>query len=193
MSSRTLIMPKTKPNYRETKFGALSVIEIEAMITDGVANVNVFLLREFENLSIGVKIVKELHEKIAGHVFNEAGNFRKSEVSVGTYEPPKFFQIPELMKNWEADYNERHKHIKNQDEQIELLAWLMHQFLLIHPFFNYNGRVARLLGQLFLLQHKLPISSFIGIKRTDYANAMKKATAEHNFEGIIKLINKSIQ
>lgn len=186
-------MPKTKPSYRETKFGVLSVIEIEAMITDGVANVNVFLLREFENLPICVSTAKELHEKIAGHIFSEAGNFRKSEVSIGTYEPPKFFQIPELMKNWESDYNERHKHVKNQDKQIELLAWLMHQFLLIHPFFDYNGRVARLLGQLFLLQHKLPISSFIGIKRTDYANVMKKATAEHNFEGIVKLINKSIQ
>lgn len=193
MSSRTHIMPKTKPSYRETKFGVLSVIEIEAMITDGVANVNVFLLREFENLPISVNTAKELHEKIAGHVFSEAGNFRKSEVSVGTYEPPKFFQIPELMKNWEADYGERHKHVKNQDDQIELLAWLMHQFLLIHPFFDYNGRVARLLGQLFLLQHKLPISSFIGIKRTDFASAMKKATAEHDIKNVIKLINKSIR
>lgn len=186
-------MSKTKPSYRETKFGILSVAEIETMITDGVASVNTFLLREFEHLTISIKTAKELHEKIASHVFSEAGNFRKSEVSVGSYEPPKFFKIPELMTNWESDYSERHKHAKSQDEQIELLAWMMHQFLLIHPFFDYNGRVARLLGQLFLLQHKLPISSFIGIKRTDYATAMKKATAEHGLEDIIKLINKSIQ
>lgn len=184
---------KTKPTYRETRFGILSIAEIEALITDGVANVNAFLLREYENLPIGVKIAKELHEKIAGHVFDEVGNFRKKEVTVGHYEPPKFFQIPELMANWESDYNERHKHIKTQDEKIELLAWMMHKFLLIHPFFDYNGRVARLLGQLFLLQHKLPISSFIGIKRTDFTNAMKKATAEHNTDSVIKLINKSIQ
>lgn len=186
-------MSKTKPSYRKTKFGILSVSEIEAMITDGVANVNAFLLREFENLPINIKTAKELHEKIAGHVFSEAGNFRKSEVIVGSYEPPKFFQIPELMTNWEADYAERHKHAKTQAQQIELLAWMMHQFLLIHPFFDYNGRVARLLGQLFLLQHKLPISSFIGIKRTDYATAMKKATNEKNIKSVIKLINKSIE
>lgn len=186
-------MSKTKPSFRETKFGILGISEIEAMITDGVANVNAFLLREFENLPISVKTAKELHEKVAGHVFSEAGNFRKTEVSVGAYEPPKFFQIPELMTNWEHDYIERHKHAKTQDEQIELLAWMMHQFLLIHPFFDYNGRVARLLGQLFLLQHKLPISSFIGIKRTDYATAMKKATVEHDLKSLIKLINKGIQ
>src|SRR3989344_2632186 len=118
-------MSKTKPTYRATKFGILSVKEIEVLITDGIANVNAFLLREFTNLSIGVKTAKELHEKIAGH--------------------------------------------------------------------DYNGRVARLLGQLFLLQHKLPISSFVGIKRTDFASAMKKATAEHNTESAINLINKSIQ
>lgn len=186
-------MSKTKPSYRETKFGVLSILEIEAMITDGVANVNAFLLRDFENLPIGVKTANELHEKVAGYVFKEAGNFRKSEVSVGTYEPPKFFQVPELMTNWEDDYNERRKHVKNQDEQIELLAWMMHRFLLIHPFFDYNGRVARLLGQLFLLQHKLPVSSFAGIKRTDYASAMKKATAKHDTRALIKLIKKSIQ
>jgi Fic family protein len=186
-------MSKTKPSYKETKFGVLSVTEIEAMITDGVANVNAFLLREFENLPISVKTAKELHDKIAGHVLKEAGNFRKSEVTIGTYEPPKFFQIQELMINWEADYAERHKHAKNKDDKIELLAWMMHQFLLIHPFFDYNGRVARILGQLFLLQHKLPISSFIGIKRTDYANAMKKATTTHELKSVLKLINKSIQ
>jgi len=186
-------MSKTKPSYRETKFGILSIGEIEALITDGVANVNAFLLREFKNLPININTAKELHEKIAGHIFEGAGNFRKSEVTVGNYEPPKFFQIPELMVNWENDYNERHKYAKKQDEKIELLAWMMHQFLLIHPFFDYNGRVARLLGQLFLIQHKLPISSFIGIKRTNFAVAMKKSTSEKNVKNIIKLINKSIQ
>lgn len=186
-------MSKTKPSYRETKFGILSIREIEALITDGVANVNAFLLREFKNLPININTAKELHEKVAGHVFKKAGDFRKSEVKVGNYEPPKFFKVPELMVNWENDYNERHKHAKNQEEKIELLAWMMHQFLIIHPFFDYNGRVARLLGQLFLLKHKLPISSFIGIKRTDFASAMKKSTSEQNIESIIKLINKSIQ
>ncbi|NCS99361.1 hypothetical protein CO116_00600 [Candidatus Falkowbacteria bacterium CG_4_9_14_3_um_filter_38_19] len=72
---------KTKPTYRETKFGILSIAEIEALITDGVANVNAFLLRAYENLPISIKTAKELHEKIAGHVFNEAGDFRKKEVS----------------------------------------------------------------------------------------------------------------
>ncbi|MBA4320034.1 MAG: hypothetical protein C0412_16660 [Flavobacterium sp.] len=186
-------MSKTKPTYRETKFGILSIVEIEALITDGIANVNAFLLREYENLPIGIKTAKELHEKIAGYVFEEAGNFRKKEVTVGHYEPPKFFKIPELMVDWESDYNERHKHTKTQDEKIELLAWMMHKFLLIHPFFDYNGRIARLLGQLFLIQHKLPISSFIGIRRTDFTTAMKKATAERDTKTVVKLINKSIQ
>ncbi|MFA5995172.1 MAG: Fic family protein [Patescibacteria group bacterium] len=119
-------MSKTKPSYRETKFGILSIKEIEIMITDGVANVNAFLLREYDNLPINIETAKELHEKVAGYVFKEAGNFRKHEVTIGKYEPPKFFQICELMANWESDYNERHKHAKTQDEKIELLAWMMH-------------------------------------------------------------------
>ncbi len=86
-------MSKTKPTYRETKFGIISVAEIEALITDGVANVNAFLLRESENLPISVKTAKGFHEKIAGHIFGDAGKFRKSEVTVGTYEPPFFFKF----------------------------------------------------------------------------------------------------
>jgi len=185
-------MAKTKPTYRQTKFGILSIAEIEAMITDALANVNVWVLRDFENLPINIATAKEAHKKIAGYVFEEAGEFRKREVVVGLYEPPEFFRIPELMKNWELDYKERDVHIKTQKDKIELLAWMMHRFLFIHPFFDYNGRVARLLGQIFLLKHKLPISSFAGIKRTDFAAAMKKATAHNDLSGIVNLIEKSV-
>jgi Fic family protein len=185
-------MAKTKPTYRQTKFGVLSIREIETMITDAVANANVWILRDFENLPINAATAKELHKKIAGYVFNEAGEFRKTEVTVGAHEPPKFFKIPELMRNWESDYGERHKYLKNREDQIMLLAWMMHRFLFIHPFFDYNGRVARLLGQIFLLRHKLPISSFIGIRRTDFGAAMKKATAQNDLSGIVDLINRNI-
>lgn len=36
-------------------------------------------------------------------------------------------------------------------EVISLLAWFQHRFVWIHPFNDYNGRVARLLTNLLLL------------------------------------------
>lgn len=98
------------------------------------------------------------------------------------------------MKNWEDDFKERVKFIENIDGHIEMLAWLMHRFLWIHPFFDYNGRISRLLGEIYLLQNNLPVNSFKGIKRNDFALAMKKATASNGYlSGVIKIIKRGFK
>ena len=80
------------------------------------------------------------------------------------------------MSNWEKDYKERFEHAHTRDEKIELCAWLIHRLLWIHPFFDYNGRVARLLGELFLLRNGFPVVSYRATKRTDFVKAVKEAT-----------------
>lgn len=185
-------MAKTKPTYKTTKLGVLSVREIEAGITDNLVSVRVFILRNFKKLEIGCDLAKDLHSKLAGNLFEEAGEFRKRNVRVGAYNPPDFFAIPEMMKNWEDDFRERVKHAKSVDDKIELLSWMMHRFLLIHPFFDYNGRISRLLGEVYLLKNNLPAISFVGLKRKEFAEAMKKATFENDLGGIIKIVKRDL-
>ena len=136
-------MSKTKPTYRETKFGILPVVEIETIIAENLINLNPYILRNYKKLTISEKLIRGLHSKLAGNLFVEAGEFRKKPVQVGNYEPPEYFKISGLMKDWENDYKERIKHSKTLDDRIELLAWMMHKFLWIHPFFDYNGRISR--------------------------------------------------
>jgi Fic family protein len=64
----------------------------------------------------------------------------------------------------------------------------MWRLLWIHPFFDYNGRTVRLFGELFLLKENLPLSTFSGISRDSFTEAMKKATNEGVFEDIIDLL-----
>ncbi|MBI4652741.1 Fic family protein [Candidatus Kuenenbacteria bacterium] len=144
-------------------------------------------------LEINIDLVKDLHLKLAGNIFDVAGNFRKTDVRLGNYEPPKYFEIAELMKNWEDDFKERQKFIKNIDDYIELLSWLMHRFLWIHPFFDYNGRISRLLGEIYLLQNNLPVVSFRGMTRNTFSEAMKVATLKNDFSKIIKLIKRDLK
>ncbi len=187
-------MSKTKPNYRETKFGVLPISEIEAIITDNLINVSLYILRNYQKLTIDIKLIKDLHAKLANNLYQEAGDFRKREVQLGNFEPPKFFKIPELIKNWEDDFKERSKFIKSIDDHVEILAWLMHRFLWIHPFFDYNGRISRLLGEIYLLQNNLPINSFKGIKRNQFALSMKEATINNgNLSGVIKIIKRGFK
>ncbi|MEA2065271.1 MAG: Fic family protein [Patescibacteria group bacterium] len=184
---------KTQPTFRETKFGILPIVEIENNITNNLISVRVYILRNYKKLNIGIKLAKDLHLKLSGSLFDEAGNFRKRQVELGEYEPPSYFKILEMMKNWEADFNERKKFIKTSDGHIEILAWMMHKFLWIHPFFDYNGRISRLLGEIYLLQNNLPVMSFMGVKRNEFAEAMKSITFKNNLSGIIKIIKKNLK
>lgn len=110
------------------------------------------------------------------------------DVELGIYKPPPFYKVPEHMKNWEEDYTERRKHAKTRTQKIELCAWLVHRFLWIHPFFDYNGRVSRLIGALYLLQNKLPLVSFRAVRRVDFVKAVKEATQTGDLDLLMQLI-----
>lgn len=73
-------MSKTKPNYRETKFGVLPMSEIEAIVTDNLINVSLYILRNYREFTIDIDLIKDLHLKLASNLYGEAGDFRKREV-----------------------------------------------------------------------------------------------------------------
>jgi Fic family protein len=133
----------------------LKIQEIEKIITENLALVQKFIMRNSTKLTINHETAKKLHHLLAANLFEQAGNYRKHNVQLGYFEPPDYFKIPVFMKNWEGDLRERVKHVKNRDMHIENCAWLMHRFLWIHPFFDYNGRINRLLGELYLMQNNL--------------------------------------
>lgn len=64
------------------------------------------------------------------------------------------------------------------DELIDLLTWLHHRFLWIHPFLDYNGRIGRLLINMLLLNLNLPpIEMRVATKagRVKYIRALTSA------------------
>lgn len=159
---------------------------------DGLIQVQKYLFRNYRHLPIGQPTTQKLHKLLAGSLFLDAGRYRTHDVQLGSFQPPHFYAIAEQMKNWEADYKERTRHAKNTEQKIELCAWLMHRFLWIHPFFDYNGRVARLLGELFLLQNKLPVIPFRAVSRLGFVKAVKMATANQDLSALIKLMTKQL-
>lgn len=108
-------------------------------------------------------------------------------------------QIPGLMVNLCADLTERLKYLKpNSEDYIEkiaeLLAWFQHKFVWIHPFQDYNGRVARMLTILILLSLDLPpieIKAETGADRKKYLEAMYAAD-EGNYLKLEALIRKAL-
>lgn len=107
-----------------------------------------------------------------------------------------------MIKNLCDDLEERLKHTPSpKDEEkflaeiIELLAWFQHRFVWIHPFRDYNGRVARLLTNLLTLNFGLPILEIkaeTGADRQRYIKAMKTAD-ENDYSKLERLIANALK
>ncbi len=182
-------MTKTPVTYKETVQGILTVGEIERVVMDNLIKVQKYLFRNYHKLPINQATVKCLHKLLTAGLFDEGGNYRKHNVELGSFEPPTYFKVPQCMIDWDEDYKEREKHARTREEKIELCAWLIHRFLWVHPFFDYNGRISRLMGELFLLKNKLPVVTFQSVKRVDFVRAVKRVTDGGDLKELIELIN----
>jgi Fic family protein len=94
------------------------------------------------------------------------------------YLPPPPHKVAAAMRQWVAYSKER------TAEPLLQLSQLVAQFLIIHPFMDGNGRIARLIVPLFLARQKLLrtpslfLSPFIQTHRLAYLRALYAITAD---------------
>lgn len=75
------------------------------------------------------------------------GELRKSGVQIGRHIPPTADELPHYLKRFSEAYDpSRHTKLR----QIIAVAASHHRLLWIHPFYDGNGRVARLFSDTFL-------------------------------------------
>lgn len=89
--------------------------------------------------------VRSLHKKMFDQTWNWSGTFRSSNKNIGVDWTQVSTQLRNLLDN--AQYQLDHSVYSNQ----ELAVRLHHQLVFIHPFPNGNGRHARLLADLVML------------------------------------------
>ena len=139
-------------------------------------------------------ILKDIHMMVLKVIDNEnAGRYREIEVRIAgsKFIPPLYFKIPELME----EYFEFYENNKTNLHPV-LLASDMHEKLVtIHPFTDGNGRTARLLMNLILLQNGYTIASIPGDvdKRIEYYNALEKVQTENDLTEFRILIAKEVK
>ncbi|MDP2632944.1 MAG: Fic family protein [Candidatus Curtissbacteria bacterium] len=179
--------PKSATSFKETAFGILPRSRVVILEQEGIKKAQQYILKlSDKKAEITPELICAIHKEGFGFIFpGWAGKFRAIDVTVGEYEPPHYSSIPEFVKNLCEDLKERLKYLpspKNQEqfltEVISLLAWFQHRLVWIHPFQDYNGRVARLLTNLLALNLGLPlliIKADTGQDREAYIKAMKAA------------------
>jgi len=131
------------------------------------------LFRLAKGQSITEANIRELHRLFYYRIDSkEAGKYRKKKIIItGTdFIPPAPDKIPELMKSLIAGIPES----KTKNHPVEFAAIIHKELVTIHPFTDGNGRAARLLMNLALLQAGYPLAIIPPILRRDYLNSLNK-------------------
>ncbi|KAL3869905.1 hypothetical protein ACJMK2_042529 [Sinanodonta woodiana] len=104
--------------------------------------------------SLILQDILEIHRRVLGFVdLFEAGRIRTTQVFVGDFIPPASKEVPELMDDFIEWLNSREA---LQLHPIEYAALAHYKLVVIHPFYDGNGRASRLLMNLILMQAGFP-------------------------------------
>ncbi len=97
-------------------------------------------------------VIQQIHEVVTAGILEDAGKYRTKNVRItgSAKTPPDWSKVTELMD----DLIERIAQYKNHT--VEVAAILHHRFVGIHPFIDGNGRVSRLLTNLYLIAQGYP-------------------------------------
>ncbi len=116
-----------------------------------------------------IKLHELFFEKIDS---DNKGKYREIKVFIsGTdVKLPGPGEVPGLVQKFVASLDQR----SEQLHPIELAAWVHNELVTIHPFTDGNGRTARLLMNLILVQNGYPVTVLPPIYRVEYLQATRK-------------------
>lgn len=173
--------PGGTTRYIETRLGILSyaqlaphlarnVLALEKRIEDG----------KFEQASLDDALLLQFHSLICADLVPQLAGWRRTDVAVGEHEPPHFFQVPALAREYGRDLQARLSAVGGVvgDLLLETLAFAEGRLLFIHPFADFNGRVTRAWLREILSRLDLPPVQLAPSEepaRSDYLSALRAA------------------
>jgi Fic family protein len=152
-----------------------------------------FSLVGAEQLEITEEVIKRLHYLLCEKTNpEEAGQYRKTQVYIpGTdYLPPKAEEVPHFMEH----FMNQMQSSKRLMHPIEFAAICHKRLSDIHPFKEGNGRTARLLMNLILVNAGYGITSIPPALHNEYINALALSQGVYNpdIDGFIKFIAECV-
>ena len=131
--------------------------------------------------------IQEIHEIVTGGILDNAGRYRTTNVRIGgaIKSPPDWSKIVKLMDELIESINKSKRH------PIETASFLHHRFVEVHPFTDGNGRVARLLTNLYLIARNYPPIVLKKADRGKYYKALRAADSE-NLSPFANFIAKAV-
>ena len=140
--------------------------------------------------------IRRMHGLWLGNVYEWAGSYRRVNLSKANFPFAAAAHIPMLMAEFEQAPLRQFTpcHFSNVSELAFALAVVHVELVLIHPFRDGNGRVARMLSILMGLQAGLPALDFgdiKGKKKKEYFSAVQ-AGLDRNYEPMERIFTDVI-
>jgi cell filamentation protein len=187
----------SKGQVLRNKQGIKSLTEIDHLETIKLLQVTDTLVDSYSHdHRFTASDICHMHRLWLGSVYEWAGHYRRVMVSKTgfPFANPEF--IPRLMEEFEKNILKKYTPcvFESRDQVIEALATVHVEFLLIHPFREGNGRLARLISTLMVLQAELPLLDFTeidGVKRDEYFAAVR-AGVNRDYKPMKKVFSEVI-
>jgi Fic family protein len=148
------------------------------------------LVSDSKRHTISDRLIRIIHQLVLQETDKEwAGRYRNSNVYIAgtSHTPPDAIHVEHEMKEllkWIQTNNKRM-------HAIELAALFHHKLVHIHPFFDGNGRTARLMMNILLMQEGFPLVIILKNDRKRYYRCLEKAD-QGSYEELVRFIAISV-
>ena len=134
--------------------------------------------------------IKTMHKLFYSKIdLQNAGVYREKPVIVTGVDID--FPLPSEIEGKMQEFIAKLPQIKQNSHPVEYSAMVHVLFVNIHPFIDGNGRVARLLMNLALLQSGYNITSIPPVVRADYIRALQ-ASNKNDYEPFVNFISEMV-
>ena len=135
--------------------------------------------------------VRQIHKLVLSQIDDEnAGQYRSTPVRIAGVDhiPPEAWEIPRLVTEWGDWLNDHH----NKIHPINRAALAHHRLVAIHPFIDGNGRTARLVLNLILMQAGYPPTIIHNFQRKQYYRVLAQAD-DGSPEPLVNFLGRNVE
>ena len=177
--------PGSKSRVLRNRLGIVSRLAVNQIETLALAKAQMKYYQSeivSEKTQFDATIICKMHCEWLGEIYDWAGIYRKVDMSRGGFLFPPAYLVQKNMLRFETDFLQpcTPYRISSHKTIFEIAATLHSELLVIHPFRDGNGRLARWLVDLIFVQAGYPIPEygFTGkgarVNRRDYLDAVFK-------------------
>ena len=161
--------PGSDNEVLKNKFGIKLKVEIEDLEGRELVRVENELVDIFDQgHKFTANDICEIHKRWLGNVYPSAGKYRSVSMSKDGFPFAAPNQLDKLMDKFEKEYLKKYTPCHcNDANKLALAVGIVHvEFIIIHPFREGNGRTARLIADLMVMQSNRSPLIYSPIDRT---------------------------